>query len=96
MLKLVLSATEALVEKARMARRRADGAVPPAGDADPMAPAMPVPCACGFSSDAGGVVALRDDAGEIRMVGVDFGIDHRDRNIGALIGAVEVRQAPAC
>ena len=50
MLKVVLSALAALVEKARIAISCAPGAMPISRWCEPMAPAMPVPCGCGFSS----------------------------------------------
>ena len=90
MLKVVLSALAALVEKACTARRRAPGAMPSSRWCEAMAPAMPVPCACGFS---GASIALKRCAitpSRSGCGGIDFRIDHRDRDIGAADDAVDV------
>ena len=49
MLNVVLSASAAVLEKACTASKRAPGAVPSSRWCAAIAPAMPVPCACGFS-----------------------------------------------
>ena len=49
-----------------------------------MAPAMPVPWICGPLAAAERVEIVGDGVGELGMFGVDAGIDHRDRDIGAV------------
>ena len=91
-LNVVLSALAALREKACTARRRAPGAVPRIPRRAAMAPAIPVPWACGFSgAPPTALKRCADHAGQIGVRDIDFGVDHRDRDIGAPDHAVNVQ-----
>ena len=93
MLNVVLSALAALVEKACTASSRAAGAVPEQtlvrGNRARHAGAVGVR----LLRRAHRVEALRHRALEIRMGGVDFRIDHRDRHVGASDHAVNVARS---
>ena len=95
MLKVVLSALAAPLEKAWIGiEARADGAMPISLRCAAIAPAMPVPCGCGFSgAPPTASNCVGDHAVEIGVLHVDLRIDHRDRDIGALDLAVDVEQS---
>ena len=62
---------------------RAAGAAPISRACAAIAPAMAVPCGCGFSALAERVVGAGDHALQFGMAEVDAGIDHRDQHLVA-------------
>ncbi len=72
MLKVVPSAVLAFELKARTVSSPTRGAVPSMVRRAAIAPAMPVPCECGFSSSVAASKRGGDGAGEIGMRGIDL------------------------